>query len=88
LHESGWYIIIYSCRNNPSLYQNQRDLERGLTSMVEYLIFYGIQFDEVDDGSNGKPIADIYIDDRALPFKDNWGQIYSIVQEIGHDRTN
>lgn len=50
--------------------------------IAEYLEKHNIPFDEINRNSDnppysnmGKPIADYYIDDRAIEFKDNWIEI-------------
>lgn len=78
----GYRVIIWSCRTchwdydvfggNPE----QPTLERSrVKEMIEWLDANGIEYDEVDDGSRGKPGADFYIDDRAIRFEDNWNDI-------------
>lgn len=89
--ELGWKIIIFSCRTcsyNPEVFAPKMDdgtpdpmwlrnvMDRKVVAdMVAALSNEGIVFDEIDDGSKGKPYADLYIDDKGLRFEDNWGQI-------------
>lgn len=68
LHENGWYIIIYSTRANKKLIAN-------------FLNENEIEFDSINENpfqpsnaKGGKPIADVYVDDRALCFKGDWGK--------------
>ena len=68
LHENGWYIIIYTTRANKKL-------------IADYLNENKIEFDSInenpyqpDNAKGGKPIADVYVDDRALCFNGNWKQ--------------
>jgi hypothetical protein len=64
----GWKIIIHTTRARVNLVQ-------------EYLIEHKIPFDHinfnpdnVDLGcSMSKPLADVYLDDRAICFKGIWG---------------
>ena len=68
LHEKGWYIIIFSTRSNKKY-------------ISKFLIENKVEFDSINENPNqpgnakgGKPIADVYVDDRALCFKGNWEQ--------------
>lgn len=68
LHEKGWYIIIYTTRANKSI-------------LTKFLSDNKIEFDAINENpyqpqnaKGGKPIADVYVDDRALCFKGNWQQ--------------
>jgi hypothetical protein len=40
--------------------------------MIAFLEEHKIPYDEIDDGTKGKPLADYYIDDKAIRFTDNW----------------
>lgn len=75
----GYKVVIWSCRachwdydvygGDPS----QPVLERQVVKdMVAWLDEQGIEYDEIDDGSKGKPSAEYYIDDKAIHFDDNW----------------
>lgn len=75
LHQNGWKVIIFTTRSNT----------HGLRS---YLERNGIWYDEINensdqpDGSNpGKPVADCYVDDRAVRFID-WRQALHDIKEI------
>jgi hypothetical protein len=50
----------------------ERDQARAQERYQEMLDFVAAElpdfFDAIDDGSQGKPVADLYIDDRALSF--------------------
>lgn len=68
LHENGWYIIIYSTRANKELISRFLDDSK-------------IEFDSINENpyqpenaKDGKPYADIYVDDRAICFRGNWEQ--------------
>lgn len=73
LHEDGWYIIIFSTRSN-------------LESIHKFLIRNDIYFDAInhnphqpDNALGGKPIADVYLDDRAVTFRGDWDVAYEEV---------
>ena len=76
LKEEGYYISIHSCRNSLELTNRPKDAQK---LMEEYLKDNDIPFDEIIEFS--KPVADYYIDDRAIEFKDNWGEIVKRILE-------
>lgn len=70
LKDKGWKVIIFTTR-------------RCTEALQEYLVKNGVRFDSINvnndqpEGSNpGKPIADAYLDDRAIRFYD-WAQAES-----------
>lgn len=76
LHEKGWFIIIYTTRANKSI-------------LVRFLSANKIEFDAINENPfqptnaiGGKPIADVYVDDRALCFKGNWEQTIREISEF------
>jgi len=59
LKDEGWKIIIYTTR--------------GVYEISKYLNNFGIPYDEINrnsdiDSLGSKPIADVYIDDRAVCY--------------------
>lgn len=66
-----WRIIIWTCRNNPRL----GNIEAKLAAVRKFLDEARILYDEIDTGKQGKVIADWYIDDRGIAFRDNWAEI-------------
>lgn len=82
----GFKIIIWSCRTCHWDYDvyggdpQQPTLERDrVKEMIEWLNANEIPYDEVDDGSKGKPSADYYIDDKGVRFDDNWDEIMAFI---------
>src|ERR1700729_2927855 len=80
----GYIIIIWSCRTcswDKEIFgypaeEYYHALDRlHVKEMVEWLAKEQIPYDIIDDGSKGKPVADFYIDDKAICFKDNWAII-------------
>lgn len=73
LHNDGWYIIIYSTRSSKD------EIRRFLEEQ-------GIYHDSINhnpyqpyNAIGGKPIADVYLDDRAVTFKGSWHEAYKEV---------
>ena len=79
LKELGCHIIITSCRTNSLIHSSitERKIQKQL--MENFLRQNNILFDEVDDGTYGKVVANVYIDDRAVRFENNWEEIVRIV---------
>ena len=72
LQQRGFKIIIYTCRTNTRV--NPQYTLGELWMMVEKILEqHKIPFDEVWV-ETGKPIADYYIDDRAIKFE-SWEQV-------------
>lgn len=76
LHENGWYIIIYSTRANKELISRFLDDSK-------------IEFDSINENPNqpenakdGKPYADIYVDDRAICFNGDWEQTLMEIEKF------
>lgn len=72
LKAKGCKIIVFTTRKNTPALQ-------------KYLVSNNVPFDEINsnsdqpEGSNpGKPIADVYLDDRAIRFK-NWNQAVAAI---------
>ena len=59
LRESGFFILIHSC-NNPKVIR-------------DWMAFYQIPYDDIWE-EKGKPVADLYLDDRAVRF-DTWSKV-------------
>lgn len=70
LKEEGYRIYIYSTRNNKAFRKKDDPDQKPL--MEAYLKEHNIPFDKI--WNFGKPMAHIYIDDRALKFEGNWKQ--------------
>lgn len=67
LYDQGHTIIIYSARTW---------MEFEMTSA--WLFEHQIKYHQL---VMGKPIGDVWIDDRALTFRDNWEEIFVNLQK-------
>jgi len=80
LKESGFEIVVFTCRMNPeeecNMSYSMEDIERVIR---QKLIEFDIPFDRI---SLYKPIADIYIDDRGFHFK-NWKDTIEYLFNLG-----
>lgn len=73
LIDKGHYIIIWSSRNNPRQHpDNQQELYAEMKTLLES---HNIPYNEIDDGTCGKFHAQVYIDDKAWRFENNWDEI-------------
>lgn len=75
LHKKGWFIIIYTTRADKEVIE-------------KFLSDNGFYFDSINENpyqpknaKGGKPIADIYVDDRAICFNGSWEDT---LKEIGN----
>ena len=87
--ELGYYIIIYSCRTSKWLSEQYEECDtipvmerQRVKDMVDWLILNEIPFDCIDDGSKGKPAAEIYLDDKAYRVDHNWNYISKLIEYI------
>lgn len=77
LKDMGYEIKILSCRTDSELHKYPIDRQEQVRMMEVYLKEHEIPYDIVLN--KDKPIAEWYIDDRAIGFRDNWE---AVVEEI------
>jgi hypothetical protein len=65
----GCHIVIHTCRVGIAM--ENGNLKDELQFIQSLLKAYEIPFDEIH--LQAKPIADFYIDDRAIHFDGDWG---------------
>ena len=75
LKDKGWKIYIFSTRTNKMF--RKKDEEDQEVAMKRWLAEHQIPFDKI--WTFGKPMADVYLDDRAIGFRGDWS---SSLQEI------
>lgn len=73
LHDDGWYIIIFSTRSR------RESIKRFLENEAIWFDSINENPHQPDNAVGGKPIADVYLDDRAVTFRGNWAQAYEDV---------
>lgn len=81
----GFKIIIFSCRTShylPEVFGVKSSPSRqwAIKVMVDFLAEHKIPYDTIDDGELGKPLADFYIDDKAVRFENNWAAIAHAIE--------
>lgn len=75
LIDEGHMIVIWSSRNNPQ--QHGKEQPAVMAEMIEKLREHRIPYHEIDMGGVGKFHAQVYIDDKAWRFENNWEEIVS-----------
>jgi len=79
LKKAGYIIKIHSCRT--ATYWNQPDEREIHIQLIEkFLKENSILYDEIILNMD-KPIADVYIDDRAINYNNNWLEIAKKLEE-------
>ncbi len=71
-------IIIFTCRANMSLNKGHT-IDEVRQIIANWLITNNLPFDEIYFGQ-GKPIADAYVDDRAVEFNENSNVDFAITK--------
>ncbi len=66
LYTHGWYVLINTARVAFPFFDDE-----ALQYMSSKLISDGIKFNRIWTG-RGKPLADVYIDDRNVSFEGDW----------------
>lgn len=80
----GYHIVISSCRtckHHPDVFSCQGKYGKEHIEMVDWLDANEVPYDEIDDGTKGKPVADFYIDDKGVRFDNNWSEIATFIRE-------
>ena len=73
LKEKGYIIKIHSCRT-AKYWGNNRERIVHIELILKFLTDNEIPYDELILDMD-KPIADVYIDDRAIKYDGNWENI-------------
>ena len=73
LKENGYTIRIFSCRTNQL--SDNANPEEEKSKIEAWLDKNGIPYDGVEMGTQGKPFAGHYIDDKGIEYDNNWEEI-------------
>lgn len=79
LKSEGHYLLIFSTRTN-KIFRKKDEQQDQEKLMKEWMLEHGIPFDKV--WTFGKPMADIYIDDRAIQFRGDWQETLGDIQKF------
>jgi ribonucleotide monophosphatase NagD (HAD superfamily) len=79
LKEQGHTLYIFSTRTNP-MFKNKDASADQKKAMEAWMGEHDIPFDKV--WTFGKPMADLFIDDRAIGFRGQWEQTLREVDEF------
>lgn len=78
LKKMGFWISIYSCRNNPEItFQENR-----LREMIEVLNENNVPYDDIV--MDPKPLAAYFVDDKAIHFT-SWKDVLKQIEEREND---
>lgn len=67
----GYTIKIHSCRT--ATYWDGQNRNHHIMAIKQFMLQNDLPFDEIIlDENMDKPIADVYIDDRAIKYKGDW----------------
>lgn len=79
LKQEGHYIIIMTARNMATYNNNVGQIIANQSPIViEWLNKHNIPFDEIHFG---KPLADFYVDDKAVRLT-TWNEFNTIIEEL------
>ena len=78
LKDAGYTIKIHSCRT-ATYWGNVEERIHHVASIYDFMREYGLPYDEVILNID-KPIADVYIDDRAIRYEGNWPEIAEVLK--------
>jgi predicted phosphatase len=73
LKKAGWIIKIHSCRT-AKYWGNDYERTQHITMIKHFMRLNKLPYDELILTMD-KPIADVYIDDRAIRYENNWLEI-------------
>ena len=82
LRQAGYTIKIHSCRT--ATYWNQEDERRIHIQLIQdFMKQHKLPYDElIMSITMDKPIADVYIDDRAIKYNNNWLEIAKKLEKV------
>ena len=81
LRKLGLRVVIWSSRFDPGI-NTAEELAVEAVKVKNWLDAHQFQYDEIDLGCRGKRCASAYIDDRAVGFRGDWGQVLAEILEL------
>jgi hypothetical protein len=84
LRLNGWTIILHSCRTTPDVNPGY-DLEILKMNVMMWADENGVPYDDVWVGE-GKPLADVYLDNKAMEFHGDWKLVMQKLEALQEDQ--
>lgn len=78
LYEQGHEIVIYSCRANIEVIEDEKKTRYYIAEMQSYLERWNIPYTRIE---KGKPHWHFLIDDRAVGCEIDWNKIHGEITE-------
>jgi len=81
LKKAGYTIKIHSCRT-ATYWNRENEREIHIQAIIDFMIAHKLPYDElILSPTMDKPIAEVYIDDRAIKYDNNWLRIAEILSK-------
>lgn len=84
LSAMGFEIVIHSCRTG-TYWKDMLDVGNRIShikAIIGFMAKHNLYYDELlTDINMDKPIADFYIDDRGVSYKDNWPDVVNEIRK-------
>jgi len=82
LHKAGIKVVVYTCRTNRTMNEiSGVNTARMIRDIEAWLHEWDLGFIHVSE-DEGKPFAHAYIDDRAVYFKRNGGDLLETISNL------
>jgi len=82
LHKAGIKVIVYTCRTNRTMNEiSGINTAKMVRDIGAWLHEWDLGFIHVSE-NEGKPFASAYIDDRAVYFKRNGGELVETISDL------
>ena len=82
LHKAGVKVIVYTCRTNKTMNEiSGINTAKMVADIEKWLHYWGLGYIQLNT-DDGKPFAHAYIDDRAVYFKRNGGELVETISDL------